>query len=75
MLALTYHGARDVRVERVPDPILIEDDDILLRVTATAICGSDLHLYRGKVPGMKSATSWAMNSWGSSKRWDRGWMR
>ncbi|MCC8363370.1 glutathione-dependent formaldehyde dehydrogenase [Lysobacter sp. A6] len=53
MKALTYQGAHDVRVETVPDPTLEADDDILLRVTATAICGSDLHLYRGKVPGMK----------------------
>ncbi|WP_431101199.1 zinc-dependent alcohol dehydrogenase [Roseateles noduli] len=54
MLALTYHGAKDVRVETVPDPVLAADDDILLRVTATAICGSDLHIYRGKIPDMKS---------------------
>lgn len=53
MKALTYQGAHDVRLETVPDPILMEPDDILLRVTATAICGSDLHLYRGKVPGLK----------------------
>ena len=50
MRALTYQGSKDVRVETVPDPILQEPDDIILRVTATAICGSDLHLYRGKVP-------------------------
>lgn len=53
MRALTWQGSKDVRVETVPDPILVEQDDIILRVTATAICGSDLHLYRGKVPGMK----------------------
>ena len=53
MRALTYHGTRDVRVETVADPILQHPQDILLRVTATAICGSDLHLYRGKVPGLK----------------------
>jgi threonine dehydrogenase-like Zn-dependent dehydrogenase len=53
MKALTYHGAKDVRVETVPDPILGADDDILLRVTATAICGSDLHIYRGKIPMME----------------------
>ena len=53
MQALTYHGAKDVRVETVPDPGLQEDDDVVLRVTATAICGSDLHLYRVKVPGLK----------------------
>ena len=54
MRALTYHGTRDVRVDTVPDPVLQHAEDILLRVTATAICGSDLHLYRGKVPGMES---------------------
>lgn len=50
MRALTYHGIHDVRVDTVPDPIIIDADDIVLRVTATAICGSDLHLYRGKIP-------------------------
>lgn len=53
MKALTYHDAHDVRVDNVPDPILQDPQDIILRVTATAICGSDLHLYRGKVPGME----------------------
>ena len=53
MRALTYHGTRDVRVETVADPIVQDPQDIVLRVTATAICGSDLHLYRGKVPGLK----------------------
>ena len=53
MQALTYHGSRDVRVERVPDPVIEQPDDIILRVTATAICGSDLHLYRGKIPQVK----------------------
>jgi NAD(P)-dependent dehydrogenase (short-subunit alcohol dehydrogenase family) len=50
MRALTYHGAHSVKVDTVPDPIIEENDDIILRVTATAICGSDLHLYRGKIP-------------------------
>jgi threonine dehydrogenase-like Zn-dependent dehydrogenase len=53
MLALTWQGAHDVRVETMPDPRIEAADDVVLRVTATAICGSDLHLYRGKVPGMK----------------------
>lgn len=53
MKALTYHGAKDVRVETVADPTILADDDLLLRITATAICGSDLHLYRGKIPGLK----------------------
>jgi len=50
MRALTYHGAHSVKVDTVPDPVIEESDDIILRVTATAICGSDLHLYRGKIP-------------------------
>lgn len=50
MRALTYHGAKDVRVDNVPDPTIQAADDVLLKVTATAICGSDLHLYRGKIP-------------------------
>lgn len=54
MKALAYHGSKDVRLDTVPDPVIEAPDDIILRVTATAICGSDLHLYRGKVPGMKS---------------------
>ena len=53
MRALVYHSAHEVKVDSVPDPILKEPDDIILEVTATAICGSDLHLYRGNVPGMK----------------------
>lgn len=50
MRALTYHGAHSVKVDTVPDPVIEDSDDIILRVTATAICGSDLHLYRGKIP-------------------------
>ncbi|MES2934224.1 MAG: zinc-dependent alcohol dehydrogenase [Pseudomonadota bacterium] len=53
MRALTYHGSHDVRVDNVADPVLQAPDDIILQVTATAICGSDLHLYRGKIPTLK----------------------
>ncbi len=53
MRALTYHGSHNVQVDTVDDPVIQEPDDIILRVTATAICGSDLHLYRGKIPQVK----------------------
>jgi threonine dehydrogenase-like Zn-dependent dehydrogenase len=43
--ALTWQGKRDVRVETVPDPVLQEPTDAIVRITSTAICGSDLHLY------------------------------
>jgi threonine dehydrogenase-like Zn-dependent dehydrogenase len=45
MKAVTFHGKRDVRVEDVPDPTIKEPTDAIIRVTSTAICGSDLHLY------------------------------
>jgi threonine dehydrogenase-like Zn-dependent dehydrogenase len=45
MRAVTWHGKRDVRVDQVPDPVLKEPTDAIIRVTATNICGSDLHLY------------------------------
>lgn len=47
MKATVYHGARDVRLETVPDPILREPTDAIVRVTQAAICGSDLWFYRG----------------------------
>jgi threonine dehydrogenase-like Zn-dependent dehydrogenase len=53
MKALAYHGPHHVKVETVADPGLVEADDVLLRVTATAICGSDLHIFRGKIPMVK----------------------
>jgi threonine dehydrogenase-like Zn-dependent dehydrogenase len=45
MRALTWHGRRDVRVEDVPDPVIEQPTDAIIRVTSSAICGSDLHLY------------------------------
>jgi threonine dehydrogenase-like Zn-dependent dehydrogenase len=45
MRALTWQGKRDVRVETVPDPKIVEPTDAVVRITSTAICGSDLHLY------------------------------
>jgi threonine dehydrogenase-like Zn-dependent dehydrogenase len=45
MKALTWHGRRDVRVEDVPDPTIEEPTDAIVRMTTTALCGSDLHLY------------------------------
>lgn len=47
----TYHGSENVRVETVPDPQIIFNDDAILRVTATVVCGSDL--YRRKMPAVK----------------------
>src|SRR5215211_6833097 len=49
MKAVVWHGSEDVRVDNVPDPAIEEPTDAIVRVTSTAICGSDLHLYGGKV--------------------------
>lgn len=49
MRAMIYHGPTDVRYETKPDPRIEHPEDVVLRVTTTAICGSDLHLYRGLV--------------------------
>ena len=52
MRALTWHGRHDVRVDTVPDPEIVNPRDAIIEVTSTAICGSDLHLYDGVIPGM-----------------------
>lgn len=53
MRALVWHGRNDVRCDTVPDPIIEEPRDAIVKVTATAICGSDLHLYDGYIPAME----------------------
>lgn len=53
MKALVWHGKHDVRVDSVPDPQIQADGDVILRITSTAICGSDLHLYNGFMPTME----------------------
>ena len=54
MKALCWHGTGDVRIDTVPDPKILESRDAIVKVTATAICGSDLHLYGGLMPTMES---------------------
>ncbi|WP_046214275.1 zinc-dependent alcohol dehydrogenase [Paenibacillus wulumuqiensis] len=52
MKALTYQGKQKVKVKEVADPTIQKDDDIIVRITSTAICGSDLHIFNGEIPGM-----------------------
>jgi threonine dehydrogenase-like Zn-dependent dehydrogenase len=52
MRAVTWHGRRDVRVDTVPDPVIQRPTDIIVRITSTGICGSDLHLYEVLGPFM-----------------------
>lgn len=53
MKATCWMGARNVQVETVPDPAILNAHDAIVRVTSTAICGSDLHLYNGFIPTMR----------------------
>ena len=54
MRALTWQGKKDVRVETVDDPAIVNPRDVIVKVTSTAICGSDLHLYDGMIPTMQA---------------------
>ena len=54
MRALCWHGKGDVRVDTVPDPKILHPRDALIKITACAICGSDLHLFDGYQPTMES---------------------
>lgn len=53
MRAVTWHGKHDMRCETVPDPQIQSPRDAIIKVTACAICGSDLHIYDGVIPGME----------------------
>ncbi len=54
MRAVTWHGRHDVRVDSVPDPEIVNPRDAIIKITSTAICGSDLHLYDGYIPTMRA---------------------
>lgn len=52
MKAITFQGVKNVEVKNVEDPRIVKDDDIIVKITSTTICGSDLHLFRGSIPKM-----------------------
>jgi threonine dehydrogenase-like Zn-dependent dehydrogenase len=56
MKAVVYHGSADIRVEEVPEPKLTEPTDAIVRLTSSAVCGTDLHMVRGTMPGMREGT-------------------
>ena len=56
MKAVVYHGPGDVRLDTVPDPRIEQATDAIIRITSSAICGTDLHLVRGTMPGMREGT-------------------
>jgi len=56
MKAVVFHGVGDIRLEEVPEPKLQAPTDAIVRITASAICGTDLHMVRGTLPGMEEGT-------------------
>src|SRR3954462_509277 len=56
MKAGGWHGVGDIRLDDVPDPTLEDDEDAIVRLTSSAICGTDLHFVRGTMAGMKEGT-------------------
>jgi threonine dehydrogenase-like Zn-dependent dehydrogenase len=56
MQAVVFHGIGDIRLEDVAEPKIKDDTDAIVRITASAICGTDLHFVRGTVPGLKKGT-------------------
>lgn len=56
MKAVVFHGVGDIRYEEVPDPRIEKPNDAVVRIVASAICGTDLHMIRGTMPGMKPGT-------------------
>lgn len=53
MRALCWNGVNDLAVETVPDPVLVNPHDVIVRVRLTTTCGSDLHFIDGYLPGMR----------------------
>ncbi|OXM57584.1 glutathione-dependent formaldehyde dehydrogenase [Amycolatopsis thailandensis] len=56
MKAVVWHDVGDIRLDEVPDPKILEPSDAIIRITRSAICGTDLHLVRGTMPGMVPGT-------------------
>ncbi len=56
MKAVVFHGVGDIRLDNVPEPKIKDPTDAIVRLTASAICGTDLHMVRGTMPGMKKGT-------------------
>ncbi len=68
MRAVVYHGIGDIRLEDVAEPELQADTDAIVRLTASAICGTDLHFVRGTVGNMKAVTVLGHEGAGSSRK-------
>jgi len=68
MKALAWHGKGDIRCETVPDPQIQAGRDAIIKVTACAICGSDLHMYDGLIPRMEAGDVVGQKRWAKSSK-------
>ena len=64
--ALAWHGKGEIRCGKVPDPKIEQPRDAIIKVTACAICGSDLHIYGGIIPDMKKGDVLGHENWARS---------
>jgi threonine dehydrogenase-like Zn-dependent dehydrogenase len=56
MKAVVYHGPGDIRLDNIPEPTIRDSGDAIVALTQSAICGTDLHMIRDTMPGMKPGT-------------------
>ena len=68
MKAVCWYGKHDVRVMDVPEPTILNSRDAIIKITTTAICGSDLHLYNGYIPTMESGRHAGARIYGRGRR-------
>ena len=66
MKAVCYYGKEDIRIETVPDPEILNPRDAIVKITSTAICGSDLHIYGGFIRRWRRAMCSGTSSWARS---------
>lgn len=71
MKAVVFHDVGDIRLEDVPEPTLQAPTDAIVRITASAICGTDLHMVRGTMAGMQPGTILGHEGVASSRPWAR----
>lgn len=63
MKAVVFHGVGDIRLDTVADPRIEQPTDAVVRLTSSAICGTDLHMVRGTLGGMEPGRSSGMRAW------------
>ena len=74
MKAVTWHGVGDIRFGEVPDPRIEKPTDVIMRITTSAICGTDLHFVRGTMPGLEPLTD-ILGAYRQFQDRDPGWLK